>query len=195
MGFFSRVIEYVADTSQAIIERLLDLPGVTKAKIARALGRDSSTISQIEAGKKPGANLAADLLKLERDLAGESAPGEAIKEIELEPPARLTREGELAAVRQSRADIEAQAEADRAAARHVEIAGAGESGMTVTIRGKIGSSKDFRNRVISADFEPDEAAAFLAFWESDRDQAYELFWEAALYPQLTVERLDSIEFS
>ena len=50
-------------TSQELIGRLLER-GLTKAEIGRRLGRDSSLIGQVYAGKKPGSNLADSLQDL-----------------------------------------------------------------------------------------------------------------------------------
>ena len=62
--------------------------GKSYAEIGRALGRDSSLISQIARGKKPGANLVGSLQEF---AGGKSKPAS--------PQRRKKKSGELAAVR------------------------------------------------------------------------------------------------
>lgn len=192
-GFFSRAVEYLAETSRDIIGRILGM-GVNKSEIARSLGIDSSTITQIEKGNKPGANLTADLARIERELAGAEKPKEAIADIHLEPPKRLTREGEPVRVREGAADREARAEAEREEARGSEMEAVGAEGMTITISGVMGTSKDFRERTVSVDLDPDEAIEFLTMWDIDRDKALDICFQIYGAP-LSVNDGYSIQFS
>lgn len=203
-GFFSRVIEYVGERTADIIGRILSF-GVNKSEIARTLDIDSSTISQVMAGKKPGENLAAPLLELERKLAGEQAPKEAIKDYHLDIPRRLTREGAIARVRESsqekaerereeREAADRRAEAERQAARDREFEAVMEGGMTVTVSGVMGTSDDFRQRTVEADLDPDDAAEFLGLWNVDQKAALDLFFDVYGAP-LSVRSNLSIQFS
>lgn len=76
-------------TARELIGDLL-ASGWTKAEIARKLGRNSSTLSQVEKGKKPGANLVAPLEALKNKAT--SIP---------KPEQRKTKGGEVAKVRKS----------------------------------------------------------------------------------------------
>ena len=69
----------------------LKASGKSYAEIGRALGRDSSLISQIARGKKPGANLVGSLQEFS---GGKSKP--------TSPPRRTKKSGGLAAVRKSK---------------------------------------------------------------------------------------------
>src|SRR5262245_57685055 len=121
-GFFSKVIEKVAESSKDVIGRLLGM-GLKKADIAKQLKIDSSTISQLEKGKKPGANLTADLLKIEREVSGAESPRQAIKAVDVEPPRRLAKSGEIARVRESAAVKEAREEIERIERREIDADG------------------------------------------------------------------------
>ena len=66
--------------------------GMSKAEIARAVGRDSSVISQITSGKKPYANLEPTLKAIREQRAGRDVPIP-------QAPRRTTRSGAPAKVR------------------------------------------------------------------------------------------------
>lgn len=66
--------------------------GMSKAEIARAVGRDSSVISQITSGKKPYANLEPTLRAIRENRAGRAVPVP-------EAPRRTTKSGARAKVR------------------------------------------------------------------------------------------------
>lgn len=76
-------------TAKELIDRLVK-SGITKAEIARRVGRDSSLISQIEKGKKPGSNLVEPLQAI---VEKRSVP---------KPVARLTKAGRPAKVRRGK---------------------------------------------------------------------------------------------
>lgn len=76
-------------TAKELIDRLVK-SGITKAEIARRVGRDSSLISQIEKGKKPGSNLVEPLRAIVEKRA---VP---------KPVARLTKAGKPAKVRRGK---------------------------------------------------------------------------------------------
>lgn len=76
--------------AKALIDSLL-AQGYKKSQIARKLGIDSSTISQIAGGKKPGRNLVEPLKAIERKEA--VIPSREV---------RKTKSGEPARVRQSK---------------------------------------------------------------------------------------------
>lgn len=78
-------------SSQDQVNALL-ADGMTKAEIARAVGRDSSVVSQITSGKKPYANLEPTLAALRDKRAGRDV---AIPEA----PRRTTKGGQAARVR------------------------------------------------------------------------------------------------
>lgn len=78
-------------TSKEVVERLL-AAGMTKAEIAREIGRDSSVVSQITSGRKPYANLTPTLEAIEQKRAGRT--------VEVpEAPRRLDKQGNIARVR------------------------------------------------------------------------------------------------
>lgn len=87
-------------SSKQLIERLLS-KGLTKADIARAVKRDSSLISQIEKGKKPGANLQGALQNL--------LEGKAAGNVER----RTTKAGKVASVRKSKKASERPLQKDK----------------------------------------------------------------------------------
>jgi len=66
--------------------------GMSKADIARAIGRDSSVVSQITSDKKPYANLEATLRAVRENRAGRPTPIP-------EAPRRTTKSGQPARVR------------------------------------------------------------------------------------------------
>jgi len=76
-------------TAKELIDRLVK-SGITKAEIARRVGRDSSLISQVEKGKKPGSNLVEPLQAIVEKRA---VP---------KPVARLTKAGKPAKVRRGK---------------------------------------------------------------------------------------------
>lgn len=73
--------------TREVLQGLLDV-GWTKSRIAKKLGIDSSTLSQVASGKKPGRNLESPLMRL--------ASGQDVGERER----RKTKSGEPARVRQ-----------------------------------------------------------------------------------------------
>lgn len=79
----------MASEAKSLIDFLHGVQGLSYSAIGRALNRDSSLISQIAKGKKPGKNLVGGLEKLSK---GEKRPAE--------PERRKTAKGEVAKVRQ-----------------------------------------------------------------------------------------------
>lgn len=182
-GLFNRAVEYIAESAKDIIGRLVS-GGAKKSDIAKAFGIDSSTITQIEKGKKPGANLAAPLMELERRVAA----GESIKEVQIDRPKRVTKSGEVAKVRKSKADKEREAEEARRkaeeeraarelAAKRAELEGAAAGGITVTVSGVLGMSKDYRSRSIPIDMDEEEALTFLMLREESEQSAFDFAFE------------------
>lgn len=87
-------------SAQKQIERLIE-KGMSRAGIARAVGRDSSLISQIERGKKPGKNLEPALRELNRlNAKAREKAGEGKRELKEKPERRVTKEGKPVKVRQ-----------------------------------------------------------------------------------------------
>jgi|GEM_PF-3777090 len=78
-------------TSRELVEQLLQ-DGMSKAEIARAVGRDSSVISQITAGRKPYANLVPTLEALAAQRQGQEVTVPRA-------PRRVAKSGQLAQVR------------------------------------------------------------------------------------------------
>jgi len=86
-------------TSQDFVKSLLN-KGMSRSQIGKALGRDSSLISQIEKGKKPGANLLSGLKELDSLKAKERR--EVVKgsrPVESKPSRRQAKAGGEAKVR------------------------------------------------------------------------------------------------
>lgn len=101
--FFTRLFEKIGERSGEVSARIRSTYGLSKSALAKMLGRDSSTITQIEKkpgekGYRKGENLGPELLKIERELAA----GKKVVEIKAEPPQRTTKRGELAKVRQAK---------------------------------------------------------------------------------------------
>ena len=80
----------MADSAKDLIAKLV-ASGLTKAEISRRVGRNSSLITQIERGKKPGSNLVEPLAAI---LEKRPVP---------KPVARVTRSGAPAKVRKGKA--------------------------------------------------------------------------------------------
>lgn len=79
-------------TSQEVLGELLAM-GMTKAEVARAVGRDSAVMSQIASGAKPYANLTPTLEAIRDQRRGQAVTVP-------EAPRRTTASGERAKVRQ-----------------------------------------------------------------------------------------------
>ena len=80
-------------TSRELIEMLTG-QGLSKRAIGRAIGRDSSLISQVSKGSKPGANLQGSLDELRRRLEA----GQRVQPV-TEPARRTKASGAVARVR------------------------------------------------------------------------------------------------
>lgn len=78
-------------TSASLVNALL-ADGMTKSQIAKAIGRDSSVVSQIASGKKPYTNLVPTLSATLANRRGEKVPVP-------EAPRRLNAQGQQAQVR------------------------------------------------------------------------------------------------
>lgn len=108
-------------TSAELLTELLGR-GMTKRAIGRAIGRDSSLLSQVASGRKPGTNLASSLAAL-RDTLDGAVGATPVAEPRVQAPARrLTAKGTAARVRgrttvSGRGDAWSVTKLGRAAAR------------------------------------------------------------------------------
>lgn len=159
-----------------------------RERIAEKTGRSKKQIKDIEKGKRPGKNLLDSLKQMKRGRKVTAPPKEEKK---AKARKKLTPE-EIAA--KAKAEAEAKAKAELEAKRR-ELQDAAAGGITVTVTGKMGTSKDFRNRTVSADLEPDDALEFLMLRETNQQAALDFFFEHAYGAPLTVERLDSLTVS
>jgi hypothetical protein len=175
-------------TTREWLQRAIESGRETVKSLAGKLGRSASTIRDIISGRRPGENLresARDLAKGKRKVT----PPPPVK-----TPKKKAEDAEAERKKAEEAERKRQEELARREreAKARELAAAAAQGITVTVTGKMGTSKDFRNRSVSADLEPEDAVEFLMLRDQDEQAALDFFFEVGYGAPLSVERLDSL---